>query len=193
MRTTADQIESSEKIKYSRSTGQVFHPFKPRQPSSREIPQPRYFRENERTWETSHAIRVVQLKNKSQPPRCLRSDGNEPHLPLYSHHHSPCPLTPPPPTPPCISSHFTTHLRLRSHWATTTARWASGQKLSLRRGWQRSSTSPPVLSIEATAFTPCPIFRNPNFVSPTDKMVTPVSQKLNAARKKHFDKCVTLF
>ncbi|KAF9780220.1 hypothetical protein BJ322DRAFT_1112888 [Thelephora terrestris] len=30
--------------------------------------------------------------------------------------------------------------------------------------------------------------QNPKFVSPTDKMVTPVSQKLNAARKKHFDK-----
>jgi len=37
------------------------------------------------------------------------------------------------------------------------------------------------------------IFRNPKFVSPTDKMLTPVSQKLNAAKKKHFDKCVTLF
>ena len=36
------------------------------------------------------------------------------------------------------------------------------------------------------------IFRNPKFVSPTDKMLTPVSQKLNAAKKKHFDKCVTL-
>jgi len=30
--------------------------------------------------------------------------------------------------------------------------------------------------------------QNPKFVSPTDKMVTPVSQKLNAAKKKHFDK-----
>ncbi|KAF9651136.1 hypothetical protein BDM02DRAFT_3154513 [Thelephora ganbajun] len=30
--------------------------------------------------------------------------------------------------------------------------------------------------------------QNPKFVSPTDKMLTPVSQKLNAARKKHFDK-----
>ena len=34
--------------------------------------------------------------------------------------------------------------------------------------------------------------RNPMFVSPTDKMVTPVSQKLNAGKKKHFDKCVAL-
>jgi len=42
-------------------------------------------------------------------------------------------------------------------------------------------------------FTRCSIFRNPKFVSPTDKMLTPVSQKLNAAKKKHFDKCVALF
>jgi len=30
--------------------------------------------------------------------------------------------------------------------------------------------------------------QNPMFVSPTDSVVTPVSQKLNAAKKKHFDK-----
>ena len=42
-------------------------------------------------------------------------------------------------------------------------------------------------------FTRRPIFRNPKFVSPTDKMLTPVSQKLNAAKKKHFDKCVPPF
>ncbi|KZT13060.1 uncharacterized protein LAESUDRAFT_740280 [Laetiporus sulphureus 93-53] len=28
--------------------------------------------------------------------------------------------------------------------------------------------------------------QNPKFVSPTDKLMTPVSQKLNAAKKKHF-------
>ena len=41
-------------------------------------------------------------------------------------------------------------------------------------------------------FTGYSIFRNPKFVSPTDKLLTPVSQKLNAVKKKHFDKCVTL-
>jgi hypothetical protein len=46
---------------------------------------------------------------------------------------------------------------------------------------------------EMTGFTRRPIFRNPNFVSPTDDMLTPVSKKLNAAKKKHFDKCVALF
>ncbi|KAF9058149.1 hypothetical protein BJ165DRAFT_1425986 [Panaeolus papilionaceus] len=29
---------------------------------------------------------------------------------------------------------------------------------------------------------------NPTYVSPTDNMMTPVTQKLNAARKKHFTK-----
>ena len=29
---------------------------------------------------------------------------------------------------------------------------------------------------------------NPTYVSPTDSMMTPVSQKLNAAKKKHFTK-----
>ncbi|KAH9844122.1 uncharacterized protein C8Q71DRAFT_844844 [Rhodofomes roseus] len=29
---------------------------------------------------------------------------------------------------------------------------------------------------------------NPKYISPTDKMMTPVSQKLNAAKKKHFTK-----
>ncbi|CCM04066.1 uncharacterized protein FIBRA_06225 [Fibroporia radiculosa] len=29
---------------------------------------------------------------------------------------------------------------------------------------------------------------NPKYVSPTDKMMTPVSQKLSAAKKKHFTK-----
>jgi len=42
-------------------------------------------------------------------------------------------------------------------------------------------------------FTRHSISRNPKFVSPTDKMLTPVSQKLNAAKKKHFGGCVTLF
>jgi len=129
---------------------------------------------------------------KSQPSRCSRSDGNEPLLSLHSHHHLPCLLIPPPPTLHYIFSHFTTHLRLRSHSVTTMAKWASGQRLSLRRGWPRSSTSAPVLSVETTGLIPDPIFRNPKFVSPTDKMVTPVSQKLNAAKKKHFDKCVAL-
>jgi hypothetical protein len=72
-------------------------------------------------------------------------------------------------------------------------RWASGRGLSSPRDWPRSSTSLPDLFIDTTGFTHYPIFRNPKFVSPTDKMVTPVSQKLNAARKKHFDKCVALF
>lgn len=31
---------------------------------------------------------------------------------------------------------------------------------------------------------------NPNFVSPTDNLVTPVTQKLNAAKKKQFTKYV---
>jgi len=30
--------------------------------------------------------------------------------------------------------------------------------------------------------------QNPKFVSPTDKILTPVSQKLNAVKKRHFDK-----
>jgi len=47
-------------------------------------------------------------------------------------------------------------------------------------------------SNEAHTSTRYSIFRNPKFVSPTDKMLTPVSQKLNAAKKKHFDKYVTL-
>jgi hypothetical protein len=50
-----------------------------------------------------------------------------------------------------------------------------------------------VASPETTGFTPHPIFRTQKFVSPTDKMVTPVSQKLNAAKKKHFDKYAALF
>jgi len=29
---------------------------------------------------------------------------------------------------------------------------------------------------------------NPKYISPTDKMMTPVSQKLSAAKKKHFTK-----
>ncbi|KAG9219322.1 hypothetical protein CCMSSC00406_0001732 [Pleurotus cornucopiae] len=29
---------------------------------------------------------------------------------------------------------------------------------------------------------------NPNFISPTDNMMTPCTQKLNAAKKKHFTK-----
>jgi hypothetical protein len=130
---------------------------------------------------------------KSQSSRCSRSDGDEPLLSLYSHHHLPCPLTPPPTTLLCVSSRSITHLRPRSRSVTTMARWASGQRPSLQRGWPRSSTPLPILSIKVTWFTPYPIFRNPNFVSPTDKMLTPVSQKLNAAKKKHFDKCVALF
>ncbi|TFK43573.1 hypothetical protein BDQ12DRAFT_675193 [Crucibulum laeve] len=31
---------------------------------------------------------------------------------------------------------------------------------------------------------------NPNFISPTDNLMTPVTQKLNAAKKKHFTKGV---
>jgi len=53
--------------------------------------------------------------------------------------------------------------------------------------------SPPVLFVETNGFTHRSIFRNPKFVSPTDKLLTPVSQKLNAVKKKHFDKCVALF
>ena len=49
-----------------------------------------------------------------------------------------------------------------------------------------------VLYIATTEFIFHPIFRNPKFVSPTDKILTPVSQKLNAAKKRHFDKCVAL-
>ena len=63
----------------------------------------------------------------------------------------------------------------------------------MRRGWPRSSTSLPVPSVETTGFIPYLILRNPKFISPTDEMVTPVSLKLNAAKKKHFDKCVALF
>lgn len=48
----------------------------------------------------------------------------------------------------------------------------------------------PEFSLGLTRFL---ALRNPKFVSPTDKMLTPVSQKLNAVKKKHFDKCVALF
>ena len=34
---------------------------------------------------------------------------------------------------------------------------------------------------------------NPKYISPTDKMMTPVSQKLSAAKKKHFTKYVPTF
>jgi hypothetical protein len=34
-------------------------------------------------------------------------------------------------------------------------------------------------------------YSNPTFVSPTDNLMTPCTQKLNAARKKHFNKYVT--
>lgn len=34
------------------------------------------------------------------------------------------------------------------------------------------------------------VYRNPSFVSPTDNMMTPCSQKISAAKKKHFAKCV---
>ena len=33
---------------------------------------------------------------------------------------------------------------------------------------------------------------NPKFVSPTDNLMTPCSQKLSAAKKKHFTKCAAL-
>ena len=33
-------------------------------------------------------------------------------------------------------------------------------------------------------------FSNPTYISPTDNLMTPCTQKLNAARKKHFNKCV---
>ena len=72
-------------------------------------------------------------------------------------------------------------------------RQASVQGLSSTRGWPGSSTFAQVASAETTGFTLYPIFRTQKFVSPTDKMVTPVSQKLNAAKKKHFDKYVALF
>ena len=47
-----------------------------------------------------------------------------------------------------------------------------------------------LFATKTTWLTRYPILRNPKFVSPTDKLLTPVSQKLNAAKKKHFDKCV---
>jgi hypothetical protein len=78
---------------------------------------------------------------ESQPSRCSRSDGNNPFLSFYPHHHPPCRPPPIPATPLCTSSLFTTHLRLRSHSGTTMARWVSGQRLSSLRGWPRSSTS----------------------------------------------------
>ena len=34
---------------------------------------------------------------------------------------------------------------------------------------------------------------NPTYVSPTDNILTPVSQKLNATKKKHFTKYVFSF
>ena len=34
---------------------------------------------------------------------------------------------------------------------------------------------------------------NPTYVSPTDNMMTPCSQKLNATKKKHFTKYVFSF
>lgn len=34
-------------------------------------------------------------------------------------------------------------------------------------------------------------YSNPSFTSPTDNLVTPVSQKLNQAKKKHFNKYAT--
>ena len=34
------------------------------------------------------------------------------------------------------------------------------------------------------------VVRNSNFVSPTDNMMTPTTQNINAAKKKHFTKCV---
>ena len=67
-----------------------------------------------------------------------------------------------------------------------------GTKALLAKRMAKEQYVPLVLSIETTWFTPRPVFRNPKFVSPTDKILTPVSQKLNAAKKMHFDKCVTL-
>ena|ERR1700761_4792483 len=32
--------------------------------------------------------------------------------------------------------------------------------------------------------------RNPSYVSPTDNLMTPVTQKISAAKKKHFNKSV---
>jgi hypothetical protein len=32
--------------------------------------------------------------------------------------------------------------------------------------------------------------RNPSYVSPTDNLLTPVTQKISAAKKKHFNKSV---
>ena len=116
MRTTEDQTESSNKNSRARSgRGQSSHPSEPHRPSSRAIPRPCNFHENERTWETGHAIRVTQKSTialfqirRQRPIALLR------HLSCL-----------PPPTPTtllCISSPFTTHLRLRSHSVTTMAR-----------------------------------------------------------------------
>ena len=51
----------------------------------------------------------------------------------------------------------------------------------------------PVLVVEMTGFTSRPIFRDSIFVSPTDNLLTPVSQKLNAAKKKRFTTYLDLF
>jgi hypothetical protein len=48
------------------------------------------------------------------------------------------------------------------------------------------------MSVSHTTRLPCPQlmppFSNPSFVSPTDKLMTPCSQKLSAVKKKHFTK-----
>ena len=66
-----------------------------------------------------------------------------------------------------------------------------GTKALIAKRMAKEQYVPP--GFEMTGLTRHPIFRNPNFVSPTDDMLTPVSKKLNAAKKKHFDKCVALF
>lgn len=64
--------------------------------------------------------------------------------------------------------------------------WA--RKHFSQRSWQRASQWPLARVFFFALIVP---YSNHTYVSPTDNLVTPVTQKLNAAKKKHFTKSVS--
>ena len=65
---------------------------------------------------------------------------------------------------------------------------AWGPKHFSQRSWQRASQW---LLARVFLFPLIVSYSNHTYVSPTDNLVTPVTQKLNAAKKKHFTKFVS--
>lgn len=102
----------------------------------------------------------------------------------------------PAPRPPPRSSRCTTQLRPPCSRRLGTRRtavfhpaWA--QRRCSQRRWPRTSAR----AIPLSRFGYCmetdhwwPPCSNPSFVSPTDNLMTPCTQKISAAKKKHFTK-----